>query len=73
VNNTITHPRSFGFQFRDSLLNGTLQNINGTNDIFFFFAGKEYENSAVFSKELNITNEESAILNEKINKIVNTK
>ena len=69
----ITHPRSFGFQFRNELLQGTLQNINGRNDIFFFFACKEYSDSATLSKELNITPEESNKLNEKINKIVNCK
>lgn len=69
----ITHPRSFGFEFRNELLQGTLQNIDGRNDIYFFFAGKEYENSESFSKELNVTPEESNQLNEKINKIVNGK
>jgi len=69
----ITHPRSFGFEFRNQLLQGTLLNVGGKNDIFFFFAGKEYENSESFSKELNVTPEESTQLNEKINKIINSK
>jgi hypothetical protein len=62
-----TLPRSFGFDFRGEFLQGTLQQVGNNTDIFFFYAGKEYENGVSLTTSLNITNEESQELNNKIN------
>ena len=71
--NIITHPRSFGFEFRNSLLQGTLQNKNGANDIFFFFNGQEYPDSASFNSAIQPNQDETQFINSQINKLINGK
>jgi hypothetical protein len=65
-----TLPRSFGFNFRGGFLQGTLQQTGNNTDIFFFYAGREYESGASLTTSLNITNEESQELNDKINSLM---
>jgi len=62
-----TLPRSFGFNFRGEFLQGTLQQKGNNTDIYFFYSGQEYESGSSLTASLNITNEESQELNNKIN------
>lgn len=66
-----THPRSFGFEFRNMLLEGTLQNVDGKNDIFFFFDGQQYPDGLSFGQANNITEQESQFINTQINNLIN--
>lgn len=71
--NVITHPRSFGFEFRNSLLQGTLQRKDNKDDIFFFFNGQEYPDMANFGQLNQITQDETQFINSQINKLLNSK
>jgi len=66
-----TLDRSFGFDFRNLLLNGTLQQ-SGKNEleIYIIYDNKEYESFGEFVKAIQPTQPEQDELLEKINKLI---
>lgn len=61
------HSRSFGFQFRNSLLSGTASNAG----LYLFYAGKEYPDIKSFVDDIKPTDDESKFLTEKTHQLVN--
>jgi hypothetical protein len=61
--------RSFGFDFRDSLLSGTTEN----GGLYLFYSGKEYESIPAFVSDTNPTEEEMKFLQEKTNKLLSAR
>jgi hypothetical protein len=72
---TQTLSRSFGFQFRNSDLQGTLINLNPgqasvRTDVYTFWAEKEFQNLQDFFSEVCPTQEEQAEILNTINKLI---
>jgi hypothetical protein len=64
-------PRAFGFDFRGSLLEGTLYwDENNNTDIHIFYKGEEFASMALFSGKYPMDKEEERGLVEKINKFI---
>jgi hypothetical protein len=59
--------RSFGFNFRDSLLSGTATH----NSIYLFYKDKEYPDIQSFIKDIQPTNEESEYLTKTTHNLIN--
>lgn len=66
-------PRSFGFDFRDELIQGTLLQdpSNGRIDIYVFYKGEEFACMNDFHLKHSPSQEEIKNLNDKINNFIN--
>jgi len=66
-----TLPRSVGFNFRNSLFQATLlQNDEGQNDAYCFYANEKYESLQKFFDSVKPTKEEQDAFLETLNRLV---
>jgi hypothetical protein len=61
--------RSFGFNFRDTLLSGTTEN----GGLYLFYSGKEYDSIPAFVSDIKPSEEEMKFLQEKTNKLLSAR
>ena len=62
--------RSFGFLFRDKLLQGSIYH-NGSIDVHFFYEDEEFESTEKFTLKYSLTPEEQKIITDKVNGLIN--